>query len=197
MEELQNNEPMQTGNIDNTDEKKGKRIWMEIFEWVQALVIAVVIAMLLRTFVFTFVNVRGTSMVPTLQNNDVLIVWRLAYNPQPGDIVVFRPERYPDTPYVKRVIATAGQTIDIDTVSGQIIVDGQTLEEDYIAEPNRVFGNIGFPLTVPEDSIFCMGDNRNNSKDSRYTDVGPIPIDDVLGGAAMRIWPLDGFGLLH
>ena len=98
-------------NTENTT--KNNAIWMEVFEWVQAIVVAVVIAMFLRTYVFTLAYVDGDSMVPTLHNKDRLFVWRAGYSAQVDDIIIFRPKLHQDTPYVKRVIATEGQTIDL------------------------------------------------------------------------------------
>ena len=158
---------------ENAENKKAKNegptMLHEIFEWVQAIVVAVVLAMFLRTYVFTLVNVSGQSMVPTLHNSDKLIVWRLGYEPKTGDIITFRPRGHEDTPYIKRVIATAGQTVDLkyneETDSCDVYVDGKKLDEDYIeAKIDKMhMGDMDFPATVPENCVFALGDNRNNS----------------------------------
>ncbi len=182
--------------------KNGNKFLNEVFEWVQAIVVAVVVAMFLRTFVFTLVNVSGTSMVPTLQNEDKLIVWRLGYTPQVDDIIIFKPKGHEDTPYVKRVIATEGQTIDIK-YNGvkdycEVYVDGQLIDEPYIKEEitRSHLGNMTYPAIVPENCVFAMGDNRNNSKDSRFKDVGMVTEESIMGKAVFRLLPVGEFGLL-
>lgn len=181
---------------------EGKNMLQEVFEWVQAIVVAIVIAMFLRTFVFTLVNVSGNSMVPTLHNSDKLIVWRLGYEPKTGDIITFRPRGHEDTPYIKRVIATAGQSVDLkynaETDSCDVYVDGKKLDEDYIeAKIDKLhMGNMDFPATVPENCVFAMGDNRNNSKDSRFMEVGMVTTDSIIGHAVFRLLPFNDIGTL-
>ena len=169
----------------------------EVFEWVQAIVLALVIALIIRTFVFSLIRVEGSSMVPTLNTNDRLIVWKLMYKPKQGDIIILKPPLHPETPYVKRIIGMPGQTVDLDTSRQVVIVDGKPLEEDYINEPTRQRGNMAFPAKVPDNHVFVLGDNRNNSKDSRYTDVGMIPYDSIIGKAVFRIWPLNKIGFVN
>ena len=184
------------------EDKKEKTLGKEIFEWLQAIVVAVVIAMFLRTFIFTLVNVSGASMQPTLQHEDKLIVWRLGYTPQKGDVIIFKPKGHEDTPYVKRVIATEGQTVDIKYNEAKgycdVYVDGQMLTEDYIKAKIDInhMGTMKFPATVPENCVFAMGDNRNNSKDSRFKDVGMVTEDSIIGHAVLRLWPLQEIGLI-
>ncbi len=144
----------------------------EIIEWTQSIVLALIIALFIRTFIFSLIRVEGNSMLPTLHNNDRLVVVKLMYKPKQGDVVIFRPPLHKDTPYVKRIIALPGQTVDIDFQKHQVIVDGKILDEVYINEPTANRGNATFPQTVPEDSIFVLGDNRNNSSDSRHNDLG-------------------------
>ena len=186
----QNNGTLQPEKEQQFDLKK------EIFEWVHALVLALVIALVLRTFLFTLIRVVGSSMVPTLSTNDRLIVWKLMYKPRQGDIIILKPPLHPETPYVKRIIGMPGQTININTSTQEVIIDGEPIDEDYINEPTRFSGNMTFPVKVPDDHVFVMGDNRNNSKDSRYTDVGMIPYDKIIGKATVRIWPLNKIGLV-
>ena len=141
----------------------------DLYEWAQALVCSVLAVVLLFTFVIRLIGVDGHSMVPTLQDGDRLLVLNamLDNDYEYGDIVVLRKDTFLEEPIVKRVIATEGQTVDIDFVSGAVYVDGELLEEDYINEPTYVEEGTEFPLTVPEGSIFVMGDNRNHSSDSR------------------------------
>ena len=145
----------------------------DLYEWAQALVCSVLAVVLLFTFVIRLIGVDGHSMVPTLQDGDRLLVLNamLDSDYQYGDIVVLRKDTFLEEPIVKRVIATEGQTVDIDFVSGAVYVDGELLEEDYINEPTYVEEGTEFPLTVPEGSIFVMGDNRNHSSDSRSSDL--------------------------
>ena len=169
----------------------------EIFEWVQAIVVAIVIAMAIRTFVFTLVNVDGESMEPTLHDSDRLIVTRLAYTPEKGDIIIFRPDCDPEHPYVKRVIAMPGDTIDINKENGDVLINGEIIEEPYIKEHIRSFGTVSFPAVVPEDHVFVMGDNRNHSKDSRFQEVGMVSYDSIIGKASFRFWPFSDWGSLY
>ncbi len=183
--------------------KVKKSLGMEIFEWVQAIVIAVVIAMFLRTYIFTLVDVNGSSMVPTLHHGDKLIVRRIAYEPEAGDIIIFRPASNENTPYVKRVIATEGQVVDIKYNQAEdyaeVYVDGVKLDEDYINEEidiNHV-GDGVYPRVVPDDCYFVLGDNRNGSTDSRFSSVGMVTKDSVIGKAQVRVWPLSDIGSIY
>ena len=169
----------------------------ETLEWVQAIVVALVIALVLRTYVFTLVRVSGSSMEPTLQDNDRLVVRRLMYTPKRGDVIILRPPMHKDTPYIKRVIALPGETVDIDFEKHIVYVDGKPILEKYIYEPTARPGNMRFPLKVEENTVFVLGDNRNNSRDSRYSDVGLIPYDAIMGKATYRIWPLNNFGYIY
>ena len=159
----------------------------DLYEWAQALVCSV----LLFTFVIRLIGVDGHSMVPTLQDGDRLLVLNamLDNDYEYGDIVVLRKDTFLEEPIVKRVIATEGQTVDIDFVSGAVYVDGELLEEDYINEPTYVEEGTEFPLTVPEGSIFVMGDNRNHSSDSRSSDLGTVDTRYVIGKAVFLLFP--------
>jgi len=157
-------------------------------EWLQSIVIALLLAFLLRMFVFDVVMVEGSSMHPTLESGDRLIVFKLGYRfrlPEHGDIVVFRNPDNPRVNYIKRVIGVEGDRVEIK--DGKVYVNGKALVEPYIAEPT--LGE--YPETVvPEGTIFVMGDNRNFSRDSRNSQVGFIPLENVVGKAKIRIWPL-------
>ncbi len=177
-------------------ENKSKNIKKEIVDWVVSIVLAVIIALVVRTYIFTLVRVDGQSMVPTLSHGDTLYTNRFFYQPKNGDIIVFRPVNSPETPYIKRIIATEGQTIAIDEASKTVTVDGVVLDEPYIAEPMLSGGNMQYPLTVPEGYVFAMGDNRNHSLDSRSTTVGVVPEQNIIGQALFRLLPLSGFGIL-
>ncbi|MDK2798390.1 MAG: signal peptidase [Clostridiales bacterium] len=178
-------------------QNKDFNIKKEILEWVQAIVIAFVIALLIRTFVFSLIRVQGYSMIPTLQHNDRLIVTKLMYKPKQGDIIILRPPMHKNTYYVKRVIAVSGQTVDIDFKKHIVYVDGKALIENYVNEPIAQPGDIQFPRTVPENTVFVLGDNRNDSRDSRYSDIGMVPYQSIIGKAIFRIWPINKLGSVY
>ena len=154
------------------------------YELVQTLMCAVLVLVLLFTFVVRVVQVDGESMRETLQDQDLLLVldnW-LCGDFQPSDIVILQEEDFNGgVPIVKRVIATEGQTVDIDFANGTVYVDGVELEEPYIREPTWTDEGAEFPLTVPEGCVFVMGDNRNDSDDSRNPSLGPVDTRSVLG----------------
>lgn len=178
-----------------------KKMGMEIFEWIQSIVVAFVIAMFLRTFFFTLVYVDGASMEPSLHNGERLAISRLSNDSlKYGDVVIFRPVKNPDRPYVKRVIATAGETLSFNFETGDVYVDGKVLDEPYIKDKIDAMHFGGYSpegkteVVVPEGYIFVMGDNRNNSHDSRFDDVGLVSTKTVIGRAVVRLWPLDNIG---
>lgn len=169
------------------EEKSGR----EAYEWVQALVCSVLAVVMIFTFVIRLIGVDGHSMVPTLQNGDRLLVLNsMLYDDYKyGDIVVLRKESFLTEPIVKRVIATEGQTVDIDFANGIVYVDGVALEEDYINDLTYTDEGTEFPLTVPEGSIFVMGDNRNRSDDSRNSALGTVDTRYVIGRAVFLLFP--------
>ncbi len=200
MEEIKNNQvPENNDNAQESVEAQGngndkkkaeKSVQREILEWVQAIVIAVVLALVVRTFVFTVVRVDGASMEPTLQNNDRMIVWRLGYEPKAGDIVIFNPPSYPKNTYwVKRVIATEGQTVKIDYTTNSVYVDGEKIDESYLGEEMLDLNYKFSEVTVPKDCVFVMGDNRNHSSDGRM--IGTFSKDCIVGEAVLRFWPFN------
>lgn len=163
----------------------------ELYEWVRALVSAVTAVVLVFTFAVRMIGVDGHSMVPTLQNGDRLAVTAglLAGTYRPGDIVVLRKDSFLDEPIVKRVIAVGGQTVDIDFSTGSVFLDGKLLNEPYINELTFREEGTRFPLTVPEGSIFVMGDNRNHSNDSRDARLGTVDTGYVIGRAVFLLYP--------
>ena len=164
----------------------------DLYEWVQSLVGSVLVVVAIFTFVIRMMGVDGHSMLNTLQHGDRLLVVNsmLYHDYKYGDIVVLRKNGvFDDDPIVKRVIAVEGQTVDIDFAEGIVYVDGEALEEDYIREPTYTAEGTEFPLTVPEGSIFVMGDNRNGSSDSRDYRLGTVDTRYVIGKAAFLIFP--------
>jgi signal peptidase I len=171
-----------------TAEKEGR----DLYEWVQALVCSVLTVVLVFTFGIRLIGVDGHSMVPTLQDGDRLLVTTslLSGDYEYGDIVIIQKGSFAGgEPIVKRVIATGGQTVDIDFETGAVYVDGTLLEEDYINELTFVEEGTEFPLTVPEGSIFVMGDNRNHSSDSRDASLGTVDTRYVIGRAVILAFP--------
>lgn len=171
-----------------TAEKEGR----DLYEWVQALVCSVLTVVLVFTFGIRLIGVDGHSMVPTLQDGDRLLVTTslLTGDYEHGDIVIIQKGSFAGgEPIVKRVIATGGQTVDIDFETGAVYVDGTLLEEDYINELTFVEEGTEFPLTVPEGSIFVMGDNRNHSSDSRDASLGTVDTRYVIGRAVILAFP--------
>lgn len=179
----------------NLKQEYKKNIKREILEWITTILVAVVIAMIIKTFIFTIALVDGSSMLPTLTHGDRVIVWRLGYRPQKGDIIVLQQEG--KNPYIKRIIATEGDTVDIDYNAHTVSVNGVILEEDYILEPTALRGDVMFPLTVREDCVFVLGDNRNNSSDSRVSSVGQVAEEDIMGKASIRLFPFNKFGSVY
>lgn len=178
---------------ETTEDASGQREvrGRELYEWTQALVGSVLAVVLVFTFLIRLIGVDGHSMVPTLQDGDRLLVLSslLDNDYEYGDIVVLREESFLEEPIVKRVIATEGQTVDIDFEAGIVYVDGQVLDEPYINEPTYMEEGTEFPLTVPEGCIFVMGDNRNHSSDSRDSRLGTVDTRCVLGKAVFLAFP--------
>ena len=179
-----------------TDPDEGEEITervagRETYEWVRSLVGAVLVITLLFTFVVRLMGVDGHSMVPTLQDGDRLIVvsgW-LCGDYKYGDIVIAYKESFDAEPIVKRVIATEGQTVDIDFTLGRVFVDGELLQEDYVNDLTYIDEGTQFPLTLGEGEMFLMGDNRNHSEDSRFSDVGCVKKEAVLGKVLLVVFP--------
>ena len=166
----------------------------EIKDWVVSIVIAVVLAMIIRTFVVELYLVDGPSMRPTLQHAQRLVVNKFIYHfraPEKGEVLIFRYPKDPSRDFIKRVIAVPGDTIEIK--DGNVFVNGELQNEDYILSKCR--GD--YPKsTIPEGHIFVMGDNRNNYEDSRFPDVGFVPFDLIKGKAMLVFWPLDAWKTL-
>lgn len=169
--------------------KKPSKVWQFAYEWLDSLIFAVITILLLFTFCIRIVGVSGTSMVPTLQNGDWLAVRAINMQIGRGDIVVVTQPNSLNEPLIKRVIAVGGDVLDIDFASGTVTLNGEVLEEPYIAEETHRKYDVAFPLTVPEGYLFVMGDNRNQSIDSRSSSIGLIDGRYVLGVAEFRFYP--------
>ena len=170
-----------------SDHNSGK----EMYDWVYSLIIALIICVIVFAFFIRVIDVVGTSMNPTLNNNDKMLVSGLLYKPSVGDVVVFKKDEYdPDKALVKRVIAVEGQEINMDFEKGIVYINGQPIVEDYILEPTMNKLDFIGPKTVPEGCVFVMGDNRNASVDSRKTEIGMVDTRLILGKAYYVIYPL-------
>lgn len=168
-----------------------------IFEILTYIVGAVLLFAFITGFIGRIIEVDGKSMNPTLGDRERMVVSNLFFEPEQGDVVIFTKESFSEDPLVKRVIATEGQTIDIDLESGDVIVDGKILQEDYIAEITSLLYDVQFPVTVPEGCIFVMGDNRNHSTDSRASVIGMVDKRCVIGKVYAVIFPLNEMRLIH
>ncbi|MBE7015418.1 MAG: signal peptidase I [Ruminococcaceae bacterium] len=216
----ENNENIISENVETGVKEKESsfNLLKEVWEWIYTIAIALAIAFLIKTYLFDIVRVDGPSMNPTLTHNDRLIITKLGYEPDYGDIVILdstykdrqeyyhnysggdanmfeKAKLYMGMPtslkrryYVKRVIAMEGDTIDI--VNGDVILNGEVLEEDYFDGKTAITDmSVRYPVTVSEGHVFVMGDNRSNSKDSRSSSLGEVPVEALLGKAQIRVWP--------
>ena len=175
----------------------GDSLKLDLYFWLQALVMALVALILIFTLVGRIIGVDGSSMVPTLHHGDMLILQSLGYKPRQNDVVVLTKESFMEQPIVKRVIAVGGQTVDIDYTENTVYVDGVALDEPYINELMEDLGPESIThAEVPEGSIFVMGDNRNHSSDSRSPRLGVVDERSVLGRALMVLLPFQDFGVI-
>ena len=155
------------------------------------------ILMVVFILLFRIVVVEGSSMYSTLWSGDYLLVLSRTVSGEfeQGEIIVASKDSFNEgEPIIKRVIATEGQTVDIDFQAGIVYVDGEALEEDYTFTPTNVEEGVAFPLTVHEGCVFAMGDNRNRSRDSRFPAIGLIDEREILGQAVFLFFPGTGEG---
>ena len=172
--------------------RKAAETESNVLAYLHDLVWLLAVILLVFLFLFRIVIVSGPSMRSTLLNGDyLLLVGNLFYKePQQGDIIVASKDSFRDgEPIVKRVIATEGQKVDIDFEQGIVYVDGEALDEPYTFTPTNLREGLSFPITVEENCVFVMGDNRNDSRDSRSSEIGQIDCREILGKAVFIIWP--------
>ena len=181
--------------FDSTDEitpiVAKKSIWNFIYGWLDSLVFAIMLILVVFVFAFRIVGVVGDSMNPTLKSGEWLGVKAINSTISRGDIVIVTQPNDINEPLVKRVIAVGGDTIDIDFARGEVKVNNAILDEPYINDLTHRKGDFTGPVTIPEGYVFVMGDNRNDSLDSRFDSVGLIDERYILGVAEFRFYPFD------
>ena len=178
----------------NKEEHAGeKKIWQEnVVLYLHDVVHTLTVILILFLLVFRVIIVSGSSMRTTLVDGDyLLLLGNLLYGePKTGDIVVVSKQSFDDgKPIVKRVIATEGQTVDIDFENGIVYVDGNAVNEPYTNTPTNLPEGVSFPLQVEENCYFVMGDNRNSSRDSRSPEIGQVDRREILGRAFLLMFP--------
>ena len=186
-----------------TPEDQGKpgSFRQSLLEWVGVIVGSVVFVTILLTFVARIITVDGSSMSPTYENGDRVLATSLAGPAGQGDVVIL--VNVLEEPIIKRVVATEGQTVDFDEDMGELVVDGQPLagEAYHIANgityvPDRPGEVLEFPQTVPEGCVVVLGDNRQNSKDSRFAEVGMVDSRNILGKVVFNLYPFSKLGFV-
>ncbi len=182
------------------DNKKKSSSWQDtVSDWLVSIIVAVALAFCIRTFLIEPYMVEGSSMYPTLVNHERLFVDKLSYyfsDPQRGEIVVFRYPKDESRDFIKRVIAVGGDTVEMR--NGKVLVNGSALKEDYIykEDPKGQNRSNYRKSVVPQNHIFVLGDNRNNSEDSRFADVDFVSHRLVKGRALLACWPPEQMRML-
>ena len=186
---------MAADEINKKKEEESLSFEKSVILYLHDLIHLLAIVLIVFVFLFRIVVVSSSSMYSTLWNGDWLLVTGSVFykEPQAGDIVVASKDSFNSgEPIIKRVIATEGQTVDIDFNAGIVYVDGVALQEDYTYTPTNVEEGITFPITIAEGCIFAMGDNRNGSRDSRDPSIGMIDTRELLGKAIFLLFPGSG-----
>jgi len=169
-----------------------------LYLWMQSLVVVLLPVILVLSFVGGPLRVQMASMTPTLLEGDQMVVRSIFYSPQRGDVVVFARHDFQDgQAIVKRVIALEGDVVDINTETGIVYLNGQALYEPFTNGPTNRAGDMSYPFTVPEGHVFVIGDNRNNSMDSRHTEIGPVDEREIIGQVVAVILPFSRVGLIR
>lgn len=170
----------------------------ETYDWIQCLISALIICVIIFVFFIRVIDVNGTSMLPTLQHGNKMLVSGFLYKPHYGDVVVFKTDSYdPNKALVKRVIAVGGDDINIDFDKGVVYVNGQPIDEPYINEITATKIDFIGPKEVPEGCVFVMGDNRNASTDSRDSRIGMVDSRLILGRVYSVLFPLDQLRVVY
>lgn len=216
----ENNENQELNSVKET--KNNFNLLKEVWEWFYTIVIALLVVVVIKGYIFDIVRVDGPSMNPTLVHNDRLVITKLGYKPEAGDIIILDsaykkreayyeesgkemnavskffayfklPEELKHRYYVKRIIGMPGDTISIS--GGRVYVNDQELYEPYFDGTTRITDyGVSYPVTVEEGHVFVMGDNRGNSTDSRSSSLGQVPMEAIEGKSQFRIWPFNAIG---
>ena len=200
--EIQNDETVINEETINQNQENFKNF---IFDWLEVLVHAIIAVVICFSFLFRIATIDGPSMENTLHDGERVVMSNLFYTPKAGDIVVVSRNKEnsiytmnsSNTPIIKRIIALEGQTVDIDFEEGIVYVDGVALDEPYTKTPTTRKWDVEFPVTVDEGCVFVLGDNRNDSMDSRDSRIGEYGMIDtryILGHAIFRVFPLNRIG---
>lgn len=203
-------------NAEKSVEKK-TNFFDDLMDLVESVIFSIFIVTLIFTFLFRIATVDGPSMLDTLHDKDRLIISHLFYEPKQGDIIIINNKNGfiydemqeniiktrginvdgSEKKIVKRIVAVGGQEINIDFKKGKVYIDGVEISEPYIKEPTfRDEGAFKFPITVPEGYVFVMGDNRDKSKDSRDSQIGFVPVEEIMGKVIFRIYPFKTLGMV-
>ena len=207
LDEIIKEAQLKAADIDPEEEYKKDRTKLEVYDWLQCLVGAIIIGIFIFIFIGRTIGVDGISMMNTLHNGDRVVMSNLFYTPKPGDIIVFQTgyDNFDGSPLVKRVIAIEGQTVEINFECGHVFVDGVLQCEPFIKEPTHAKGQFEGFETVRSGHVFLMGDNRNHSSDSRDSRIGQVDTRMILGEVLFILIPgndihgnrdWDRFGLL-
>lgn len=214
---------MREDNRDQDEEFSVRKLFSDLFDMIESVVFSIFLVLLIFTYVFRISDVSGPSMLPTLKNNDRVIVIPFFSEIKQNDIVIVDTPKLTDEKtgkpgklIVKRVIATEGQTVDIDFETGIVTVDGAALNEQlYVPNPDGsepelkadhfvntlTTINMGafdkYPVTVEKGKLFVLGDNRNESKDSKHSALGFIPEEEVVGKVVFRVYPFNKLGFIN
>lgn len=185
--------------IQEEERRAPSAIVTQVLEWTEEIVVAAVVIIAVFTFCFRVITVDGGSMEPTYHNGDRVLTASLVPQPRQGDVVIVVHAL--EEPIIKRVIATQGQTVDFDPELQEVTVDGIPVEGSQFGIENGITvvpeypgQMLDFPQTVPEGCVFVLGDNRMNSKDSRFREIGMIDNRNILGKVIFNLFPFSIFG---
>ncbi|MCL2221018.1 MAG: signal peptidase I [Oscillospiraceae bacterium] len=178
-------------SVEQSHEEKAAKMRMELYDWIQTVLTALIVGVMLFIFVGNNISVDGISMERTLIHGDRVIISNLFYTPSNGDVIVFHSptERFDGIPLVKRIIAVPGQEIDIDFDNSRVYVDGVLLDEPYAHTTTTDRYNFMGPITIPDGYVFVLGDHRVNSIDSRCNSIGLVDDRYILGRVLMIMIP--------
>lgn len=190
-------QPMQSSETPEGEPVEKTGVCSEVYEWVESFMSVLLPMIIIMVFLFRPATVVGQSMEPTLHNSDRLFLQVAGYNdPKYGDVVVVDRSWNGGEAIVKRVIGKSGDLMFIDFEKHEVWRNDEKLDEPYINEPTAEWGDVVFPVKVPEGAVFVMGDNRNHSMDSRTTEIGMVDTRRVMGKVALRFFPFDKFGAI-